>query len=215
MSLNRDLRHWDREKHDPRSHTKRHEANLTKSLRVTFVSFRVASWIISACVPILWFDLGWQSGGIMFRRLALAVFVLVGVAQCAGAQSNVFQTQVRYLSGTGKDDAVTGISSAPADGGAARGRRFQCPPNGSSRASAVTTSGALTTRRRTRSQTSRGSIAGSSTFRLNWKGKVVRLVFDGVMTDAEVRVNGQTAGPVAPRLFLPIQVRHHAALEIR
>jgi beta-galactosidase/beta-glucuronidase len=28
-----------------------------------------------------------------------------------------------------------------------------------------------------------------------WRGRVVRLVFDGVMTDAEVWVNGQSAGP--------------------
>lgn len=30
----------------------------------------------------------------------------------------------------------------------------------------------------------------------NWKGKTIQLVFEGVMTDAEVRVNGQFAGPV-------------------
>jgi hypothetical protein len=30
----------------------------------------------------------------------------------------------------------------------------------------------------------------------NWKGRLVRLVFEGVMTDATVRVNGQPAGPV-------------------
>lgn len=29
-----------------------------------------------------------------------------------------------------------------------------------------------------------------------WKGRVVRIVFEGVMTDTEVRINGQTAGPV-------------------
>ena len=29
-----------------------------------------------------------------------------------------------------------------------------------------------------------------------WRGRDVRLVFDGVMTDAEVRVNGQPAGSV-------------------
>lgn len=29
-----------------------------------------------------------------------------------------------------------------------------------------------------------------------WRGRVVRLVFDGVMTDAEVKINGQSAGPI-------------------
>jgi len=30
----------------------------------------------------------------------------------------------------------------------------------------------------------------------SWKGKVVRIVFDGVMTDAQVKINGKAAGPV-------------------
>ncbi|RYD18447.1 MAG: beta-galactosidase, partial [Verrucomicrobiaceae bacterium] len=30
----------------------------------------------------------------------------------------------------------------------------------------------------------------------NWKGRRIRIVFDGVMTDAEVKVNGKSAGPV-------------------
>jgi hypothetical protein len=29
-----------------------------------------------------------------------------------------------------------------------------------------------------------------------WRGRVVRLVFDGVMTDTEVKINGQPAGPI-------------------
>jgi hypothetical protein len=34
-----------------------------------------------------------------------------------------------------------------------------------------------------------------------WSGRVVRLVFEGVMTDAEVRVNGEPAGPVHQGAF--------------
>ena len=30
----------------------------------------------------------------------------------------------------------------------------------------------------------------------NWKGKVIRLVFDGVMTDTEVKINGKLVGPI-------------------
>lgn len=35
----------------------------------------------------------------------------------------------------------------------------------------------------------------------SWKGKVVRIVFDGVMTDADVKINGQSAGPVHQGAF--------------
>jgi Glycosyl hydrolases family 2, TIM barrel domain/Glycosyl hydrolases family 2, sugar binding domain/Glycosyl hydrolases family 2/Beta galactosidase small chain len=34
-----------------------------------------------------------------------------------------------------------------------------------------------------------------------WKGKVINIVFEGVMTDAEVKVNGKTAGPVHQGAF--------------
>ena len=35
----------------------------------------------------------------------------------------------------------------------------------------------------------------------NWKGKVINLVFEGVMTDAEVKVNGKSAGEVHQGAF--------------
>lgn len=35
----------------------------------------------------------------------------------------------------------------------------------------------------------------------SWKGKVINIVFEGVMTDAEVKINGQSAGPVHQGAF--------------
>ena len=35
----------------------------------------------------------------------------------------------------------------------------------------------------------------------NWKGKVINIVFEGVMTDAEVKVNGQSAGEIHQGAF--------------
>jgi hypothetical protein len=35
----------------------------------------------------------------------------------------------------------------------------------------------------------------------NWKGKVINIVFEGVMTDAEVKVNGKSAGEVHQGAF--------------
>ena len=35
----------------------------------------------------------------------------------------------------------------------------------------------------------------------SWKGKVINIVFEGVMTDAEVKINGQAAGPVHQGAF--------------
>src|SRR4030095_3192900 len=35
----------------------------------------------------------------------------------------------------------------------------------------------------------------------SWKGKVIKIVFEGVMTDAEVKVNGQSAGEMHQGAF--------------
>lgn len=35
----------------------------------------------------------------------------------------------------------------------------------------------------------------------SWKGKVINIVFEGVMTDAEVKINGQIAGPIHQGAF--------------
>ncbi|HRG83484.1 MAG TPA: glycoside hydrolase family 2 TIM barrel-domain containing protein, partial [Chitinophagaceae bacterium] len=35
----------------------------------------------------------------------------------------------------------------------------------------------------------------------SWKGKVINIVFEGVMTDAEVKINGQSAGPIHQGAF--------------
>ncbi len=35
----------------------------------------------------------------------------------------------------------------------------------------------------------------------SWKGKVINIVFEGVMTDAEVKINGQLAGPIHQGAF--------------
>jgi beta-galactosidase/beta-glucuronidase len=36
----------------------------------------------------------------------------------------------------------------------------------------------------------------------NWKNKQVQIVFDGVMTDALVKINGKLAGPVHQGVFI-------------
>ena len=45
----------------------------------------------------------------------------------------------------------------------------------------------------------------------SWSGRRINLVFNGVMTDATVKVNGLSAGP--HRRFLPVQIRDHQVSE--
>lgn len=132
----------------------------------------------------------------MFSRLLFGILFLAATAFCASAQSNDSQTQIRYLSGIGKDDAVMWD--------------FFCTGG---RKSNVWTRIAVPScwEQQGFGNYNYGRIPGSETnplareqgkYRLRfdipaaWKGKVIRLVFDGVMTDTEVWINEKPAGPI-------------------
>jgi beta-galactosidase/beta-glucuronidase len=126
--------------------------------------------------------------------LLSVLMILLGVGAEVTAQTS--QTQTRYLSGMGKDDGVLWD--------------FFCT---SGRKSGVWTKipvpscweqqgfGAYNYGRNRISETNplaneQGRYRLQFAVPASWKGRVVRLVFDGSMTDTEVRINGQSAGPI-------------------
>jgi hypothetical protein len=127
------------------------------------------------------------------------IALFAGHAVVAFGQSS--ETQIKYLSGTGKDDAVLWD--------------FYCT---SGRKSGVWTKipvpscweqqgfGGYNYGRNRISDTNplaneQGKYRLSFSIPADWKGRVVRLVFDGSMTDTEVWVNGQSAGPIHQGAF--------------
>src|ERR1700694_6039261 len=128
------------------------------------------------------------------RRMLVSVF-FVALLLCSQAARVTAQTQIRYLSGTGKDDAVQWDFFCT--GGRKSGTWTRIPvPScweqqgfggynyGRDRISDANPLAREQGKYRTRFEVSSG-----------WKGKIVRLVFDGAMTDTEVWINGQSAGP--------------------
>lgn len=123
------------------------------------------------------------------RRVLLAALLLAGTAT---AQERAPTTERVYLSGQGPDDAVPWQFTI--DKGARAGEQTTIPvpsnwqQQGFGHYQYGYDRGPRSDDRATYRR--RFDVPGG------WKGKTVRLVFDGVMTDALVRVNGVPAGPV-------------------
>ena len=133
--------------------------------------------------------------------------ILAGVPPLAAAPA---ETQVQYLSGTGKDDAK------PWDfmitGGRQAGVWTKIPvPSCWEQEGFGTYEYGLDHRPSKQNPSRDRMVADQGLYRLSfdvpaaWKDGRVRLVFDGVMTDAAVKVNGQSAGPVHQGAFYRFQ----------
>ncbi len=130
----------------------------------------------------------------MVRRLLLAILCIAFA--CAGAHSQGASTETRYLSGTGKDDAVLWDFFATSRRKSGSWARIPVPSCWEQQGFGGYNYG------RNRISATNPLADEQGKYRLqfdvpaSWKGKTVRLVFDGSMTDTEARVNGQLAGPV-------------------
>ena len=121
--------------------------------------------------------------------------ILLFLALCLGGISAAAQqTQTLYLSGTGLDDTVTWQFRCSAGSGSGRWSTIQVPSQWEFQGYGEYNYG-------------RGFGPGQGPLNeygeyrhrfkvpASWRGKDVRIVFEGVMTDAEVRINGKSAGP--------------------
>lgn len=111
------------------------------------------------------------------------------------------QTQIRYLSGTGKDDAVSWDFFCT--GGRKSGVWTKIPVPSCWEQQGF---GGYNYGRNKISDTNplaneQGKYRLQFAVPAAWKGKIVRLVFDGAMTDTEVWINGQSAGPTHQGAF--------------
>src|SRR5215207_813672 len=131
----------------------------------------------------------------MLRRLLLGLSLVCALAPCVVAQGNNTQTQVRYLSGTGKDDAVEWDFYCTAGRRGGAWAKIPVPSNWEQHGFGGYNFGRPHGEKKNPLAREQGKYRLRFNVPAGWKGKVVRLVFDGVMTDAEVSVNGRSAGP--------------------
>src|SRR6266446_3755934 len=128
----------------------------------------------------------------MPKRIIAAMFFFAVVALSVSAQTTELQTQVRYLSGTGKDDTVMWDFLCSSGRGQGAWTRIPVPSCWEQQGFGGYNYG------RDRISDANPLANEQGKYRLqfevpaSWRGKIVRLVFDGSMTDTEARVNGQS-----------------------
>src|ERR1043165_6992966 len=132
----------------------------------------------------------------MLRRLLPVLFFVCLAVTRGAAQGNNTQTQVRYLSGTGNDDAVLWDFYCTAGRRSGAWAKIAVPSNWELQGFGAYNFGRPYDEKKNPVAREQGKYRTRFLVPAAWRGKVVRVVFDGVMTDAEVLVNGKPAGPV-------------------
>jgi hypothetical protein len=127
----------------------------------------------------------------LFFRRAAGLLALFSCAACAGL-ARAEETEIQYLSGKGPKDAV------PWDFSVTGGRRsggwttIPVPSNWEQQGFGSYNYGQEPAKK----SDEHGLYRLHFTAPAAWKGRQVRLVFEAVMTDTSVKVNGRPAGPV-------------------
>lgn len=133
------------------------------------------------------------------RPVAVALLVFIAGILWAAAPAVPLEAQIKYLSGTGPDDAV--VWDFFCTGGRKSGvwSKIKVPSCWEQEGFGTYYYG---TWRRGKPDDDpaipkeQGKYRTEFTVPANWRGRHVRLVFEAVMTDTEVWINGRSAGPV-------------------
>ncbi len=114
----------------------------------------------------------------------------------APAQRTNSATEMRYLSGTGKDDAVIWDFYCTEGRKSGVWTRIRVPSCWETEGFGDYQYGGDRQRETNPFPKEQGKYRRTFVVPKHWKNRVVRLVFDGSMTDTEVWVNGKSAGPI-------------------
>ncbi|MBD0286952.1 MAG: glycoside hydrolase family 2, partial [Flavisolibacter sp.] len=125
---------------------------------------------------------------IVIRHVTTCFLIMAAIATSYGQE-----TQIQYLSGTGEDYTVKWQFYCTAGRNSEKWTTIPVPSNWELQGFGTYNYGFA-------KDSARGKEKGlyKYTFNVpaNWKGKKVNIVFEGAMTDTEVKINGQSAGPV-------------------
>src|SRR6476469_8755202 len=133
-------------------------------------------------------------------RNLLTATILYLVA-CVGSYSQIdsSSTEIRYLSGTGKDDAVLWDFFCTEGRKSGTWTKIPVPSNWELQGFGTYQYGG--DRQRNPFPKEQGKYRFNFSVPYSWRNRVVRIVFQGSMTDTEVWINGKSAGPVHQGAF--------------
>lgn len=114
-------------------------------------------------------------------------------ALCVASSALAGETETLYLTGKGKDDAVKWDFMCSAGQNAGKWSTIGVPSNWELQGFGIYTYG---TDRRNPWPKVQGKYQRTFAVPDGWKDKEISIVFEGVMTDTQVSVNGQSAGPL-------------------
>lgn len=118
--------------------------------------------------------------------------ILCALCVLCGSISRAEQTEVKYLSGHGKDDAVPWKFFCTSGANSGIWTNIPVPSQWD-----VLGFGTLSYKKdQTNAWNERGLYEHEFSVAESWRGKRVFLVFEGVMTDTDAKLNGQSVGPV-------------------
>ena len=126
----------------------------------------------------------------------LTVLVVCVFGSVANAQTATTNTEVRYLSGTGTDDAVLWDFFCSEGRNSGKWSKIHVPSNWETEGFGTYQYGGDHQRAENPFPKEQGKYKFNFEAPVKWKNRVVRLVFEGSMTDTEVWINGKSAGPV-------------------
>lgn len=129
-------------------------------------------------------------------KLFILVVLCVPTNVLSKAQVSNTETEIRFLSGTGKDDAVAWNFYCTEGRKSGFWTKVRVPSNWETEGFGNYQYGGDRQREANPFPKEQGKYRLTFDVPDRWKNRVVRLVFDGSMTDTEVWVNGKSAGPV-------------------
>src|SRR5437867_8933149 len=131
------------------------------------------------------------------RTFKLLMLVMACVFSGIVTNAQVRTTsEIRYLSGTGKDEAVFWDFFCTEGRNSGVWSKIRVPSNWETEGFGTYQYGADHQRESNPFPKEQGKYKLNFEVPQHWRNRVVRLVFEGSMTDTEVWVNGKSAGPV-------------------
>jgi beta-galactosidase/beta-glucuronidase len=127
------------------------------------------------------------------KLFTAAILFLFASLNCY-AQSQTTSTEIRYLSGTGKDDAALWDFLCTEGRKSGVWSKIPVPSNWELQGFGAYQYGG--DRQRSSYPKEQGKYKLNFSIPQYWRNRIVRLVFEGSMTDTEVWINGKSAGPI-------------------
>lgn len=137
----------------------------------------------------------------MMKRLTKALLCLSMLVSSIAAAADTTDTQTVYLSGHDADDPVTWQFRCSSGRNSGKWSKIGVPSCWEQQGFGAYTYGRFYLDKTAKPSDETGEYRTRFKAPAEWKGRRVEIVFEGVMTDADVRINGHQAGPVHQGAF--------------